>query len=261
MNNPRFYGETPYAIAVIHGGPGAAGEMAPVARELEARGFSILEPLQTAVTLDGQIEELGALLLAEAILPATLIGYSWGAWLAWLAAAHYPAEVGKLILVSCGPFEEKYAAAVRENRMRRLAATERAELAAIEEALGAGTAAENDRGLARLGEICESADGYDLLPAEGDSVEVRWDIAAGVWPAAAAMRRSGELLALAPRIPCPVVAFHGADDPHPYRGARDPLKSALADFRFILLEHCGHTPWRERRARARFFDILERELP
>lgn len=261
MDNPRFYGEAPYAIAVLHGGPGAAGEMTPVARELAARGRGVLEPLQAAATLEGQIEELGAVLAAAAARPVTLIGYSWGAWLAWLAAAHYPAAVGKLILVSGGPFEEKYAAAVRENRMRRLAAAERAELAAIEEALGTGPAAENDRRLARLGEICENADGYDLLPGEGDSVAVRWEIAAGVWPAAAAMRRRGELLTLAPRIRCPVVAFHGADDPHPYRGVRDPLKSALADFRFILLEHCGHTPWRERRARGRFFELLERELP
>jgi len=260
MSNPRIYGKAPYAIAVVHGGPGAAGEIAPVARVLAAAGRGVLEPLQTAATLDGQVDELHDLLTANAALPAVLVGWSWGAWLAWLAAARYPAVVRKLILVASGPFEERYAGAVRAARLRRLTAAERTELEAVEAALGAGPAAEDDRRLARLGELCGQADAYDPLPDYEEPLEVRWDIAAGVWPAAAEMRRRGALLELAPRIRCPVVALHGDADPHPYRGVRDPLKQALADFRFILLEKCGHTPWRERRARARFFEILEREL-
>ena len=55
----RTYGHPATSVAVIHGGPGAAGEMTPVARELSAdRG--VLEPLQTAATLRGQIDELRA---------------------------------------------------------------------------------------------------------------------------------------------------------------------------------------------------------
>lgn len=43
MNNLRKYGSEPFTVAVIHGGPGAAGEMAPVAKEISAyRG--VLEP-------------------------------------------------------------------------------------------------------------------------------------------------------------------------------------------------------------------------
>ena len=57
MENYRTYGSAPYTVAVVHGGPGAAGEMAPVAREL-ARDRGILEPLQTATSLEGQVEEL-----------------------------------------------------------------------------------------------------------------------------------------------------------------------------------------------------------
>jgi hypothetical protein len=33
MNNPRKYGSKPYKVAVIHGGPGAPGEMAPLGRQ------------------------------------------------------------------------------------------------------------------------------------------------------------------------------------------------------------------------------------
>ena len=57
IKNLRKYGKAPFSIAVIHGGPGAAGEMAPVANEL-ASSWGILEPLQTAMSLQGQVEEL-----------------------------------------------------------------------------------------------------------------------------------------------------------------------------------------------------------
>lgn len=52
MKNLRTYGNPPFSIVVIHGGPGAPGEMAPIARELSALE-GVLEPLQTAVTLEG----------------------------------------------------------------------------------------------------------------------------------------------------------------------------------------------------------------
>src|SRR5215467_3183039 len=57
VENHRTYGSAPYTVAVVDGGPGAAGEMAPVAREL-AGDRGILEPLQTATSLEGQVEEL-----------------------------------------------------------------------------------------------------------------------------------------------------------------------------------------------------------
>ncbi len=45
VNNCRIHGRAHYPTAVVHGGPAAAGEMAPVAREL-ARDCGILEPLK-----------------------------------------------------------------------------------------------------------------------------------------------------------------------------------------------------------------------
>ena len=55
MENLRIYGRKPYAIAVVHGGPGAPGSIAPVAREL-SKDMGVLEPLQTKDSLEGQIE-------------------------------------------------------------------------------------------------------------------------------------------------------------------------------------------------------------
>src|ERR1700694_1836497 len=122
--NTRLYGAAPHAVAVVHGGPGAAGDMAPVAEQLAARR-GVLEPLQTATSVDGQVEELATVLEQHAQLPATLIGYSWGAWLSLIVAARRPALVAKLILVSSGPFEERYAAEIMPERLRRLDNEER----------------------------------------------------------------------------------------------------------------------------------------
>jgi pimeloyl-ACP methyl ester carboxylesterase len=86
------------------------------------------------------------------------------------------------------------------------------------------------------------------------------EIFQSVWKDAAELRRSGKLLELGNRIQCPVVAIHGDYDPHPAEGVQEPLSAILRDFRFILLKNCGHMPWIERRARDRFYGILNGEL-
>ena len=103
-NKLRTYGKPPFNVTVIHGGPGTAGGMAPLARELALR-HGVLEPLQTASTIAGQVEELKELLEESANLPVTLVGHSWGAWLGYIFAARHPGLVKKLILVSSGGFE------------------------------------------------------------------------------------------------------------------------------------------------------------
>jgi len=70
------------------------------------------------------------------------------------------------------------------------------------------------------------------------------------------LRRSNRLLELGRKIRCPVVAIHGDYDPHPAAGVKEPLSRVLRDFRFVLLENCGHYPWRERLARDEFYSVL-----
>ncbi len=104
-----------------------------------------------------------------------------------------------------------------------------------------------------------AADSYHPLPDDGEEIPVQAEINQRVWSAAAAMRTSGELLGLGKQIRCPVLAIHGDYDPHPAEGVEQPLKSVLKDFRFILLPHCGHAPWREKEARDLFFGYLLKE--
>jgi pimeloyl-ACP methyl ester carboxylesterase len=262
MKNLRRYGRAPFGVAVIHGGPGAGGEMAPVAREL-APDWGVLEPIQTATSLVAQVAELRTALEEHGDVPVTLIGFSWGAWLSFMVAAHHPAIVKKLILVGSGPFEEKYVAGLREARMSRLSPEERTEFDVIVQSLSDSATEDKDLLLARLGSLASKTDAYDPVPdepVEGDSVGLQGEIFQGVWHEGAEMRRSGRLLELAQRIRCPVVAIHGDHDPHPAEGVREPLAERLEDFRFVLLRECGHTPWIERHARGAFYTTLKGEL-
>lgn len=126
MEKLRKYGRLPFRVAVIHGGPGAPGSVAPVARELSA-GWGVLEPLQSANTCEGQVLELKGVLEENADLPVTLIGHSWGAMLSFIVSARYPALVKKLVMVSSGVFEDKYAAQIDATRLGRLSEAERVE--------------------------------------------------------------------------------------------------------------------------------------
>lgn len=262
MKNVRVYGEAPYGAALIHGGPGAAGEMATVARRLADRR-GVLEPLQTAATVDGQVAELRGILEEKGALPVTLVGFSWGAWLGVMLTAEHPALVAKLVLIGSGPFEEEYAARTHETRMSRLDEEERREIERLTEKMNNRTGEGGDAALARIGELVGRADTYDPLPPDRDDpdpVECRADIHRSVWKEGAELRRSGKLLRLAKKIECPVVAIHGDHDPHPAEGVRKPLTGRLDDFRFILLAKCGHKPWIERGAREEFYRVLEEIL-
>jgi pimeloyl-ACP methyl ester carboxylesterase len=264
MEHFRKYGSNPFRVAVIHGGPGAAGSVAPIARKLgEMRG--VVEPIQTAKTLDGQVEELRLVVQQNAMTPLVLIGHSWGAWLSSIVAANYPALARKLILVGSGPFEEEYVELIAEKRLKRLNQEENEEFLYLVDVLNRAEAPDSNVSLSRLGELVHKADSYDPIDIPNDAtdldlVENPGEIYEGVWPAAARLRRTGELLRLAATIRCSVVAIHGDCDPHPIEGIQEPLAARLKDFRMIILERCGHEPWCERYAMDKFYNILEHEL-
>ncbi len=250
--NLRKYGTPPFNIAVIHGGPGAAGEMAPVAKTLSHK-YGVLEPIQTQTSLTGQIEELKKTISNNCSSPINLIGHSWGAWLGFMLTAKYPTLVKKLILVGSGPFEEKYAKNLLEKRLKRLIPKDSQEVRSLLSNI-------DDSSFARLGALIDKADSYDPITHEDEIISYSAEIFQKVWKDAATLRSNGKLLDMSQEIQCPVTAIHGDYDPHPLEGVSKPLESRLSDFKFIKLNHCGHTPWIERLAKEEFYSILEREL-
>ncbi len=258
----RTYGHPPFQVAVLHGGPGASGDMAPVARALSAfRG--ILEPIQNALSVAGQVGELKSILETRGTPPVVLIGHSWGAWLGFILAAMHPALVKKLVLVSGAPFTPEYAAEISKTRHERLSVRERKEFKSIMDGLANPLLQDKTKCLAGLEALILKTDSVDPVPEEtepSDILPFRADIHLSVWKEAAEMRASGRLLELGRAIACPVTAVHGSYDPHPAEGVRLPLSRTVKHFRFILLDGCGHKPWAERGARARFFGILQKEI-
>lgn len=259
IKNLRKYGKSPFSIAVIHGGPGAPGEMTPVAREL-SYNWGVLEPIQTAVSLEGQVLELQKVLNENGDLPVILIGWSWGAMLSFIFTANYCSMVKKLILVGSGVFEKRYAAKIMKTRLSRLGEKERREAKELIEKLDGTADTDKNILLCRLGQLISKADSYSPISYKSEILEYQYHVFQSVWKDAEKLRDSGELLKLGKQIKCQVTAIHGDYDPHPGEGVQGPLSRVLKDFRFILLEKCGHHPWIERMARDRFYQILKKEL-
>lgn len=233
--------------------------MAPVARVLSS-DFGVLEPIQTASTVQGQVQELKLILEENGDIPIKLVGFSWGAWLSFIFAARFPSMVERLILIGSGPYEERYAEGIDETRICRLGIEKRAEIESIMKALADPKPDGKDLALERIGALFSKTDAYDPIDCESAALECRADIFQGVWNEAADLRRSGKLLELGRSIQCPVVAIHGDYDPHPAEGVQAPLGAVLKRFRFILLKNCGHKPWIERSSRRIFYRILREEL-
>lgn len=262
IENPRKYGIPPYKTAVVHGGPGAQGGVADIALKLSAY-TGILEPIQTECSVDGEIDELYRLIKKEGEPPVVLIGHSWGAWLSLLTAARYPEVVSKLILVSSAPFEDRYAASIHQRRVDRLNAEEKIRFKSLMQRLSSSRSGE-DRALSqKLHSIFLKSDFYETgIDGEnyGNNIKINSSIFNGVWSSAAELRSSGMLLKRASVIQCPVLAIHGDHDPHPAEGVELPLMRVIKNFRFILLEKCGHYPWLEKHASEKFYEILRREI-
>lgn len=253
----RQFGKPPFTAALIHGGPGAQDALLPLAREL-SRYTGILAPAQTQFSIEALLEELNEDIYGSVIRPVTLVGHSWGAWLAMLYTARHPEIVKELVLVGCAPFEDKYAAQITARRLNRLSEPEQA----LYKLLLAGfDDPHSNKGylLAQLTEFAEKTDNYelDVTPAEaGELLNVNMDLYVSVWREAAALRHSGALANSLALLECPVHIIHGEEDPHPLPGVTAPLEKHRVPYTRHILKQCGHTPFLEKYARDYFYDML-----
>lgn len=257
--NIRKYGNKPYKIAVVHGGPGAAGSVKPVCEEL-SNVCGVLEPLQTEMSVDGQLEELIKVLEENTEEPVILIGHSWGAMLIYMFAAKYSHLVKKIILISSGSLEEKYYEDLCKNREERLTEEERIELNRLQKIFSNPGNEDMNKVFARFGALMEKLDSYELMEIDSDESLPSYEIFTKVWSQAHTMRKSGEMYKMGKDIKCEVVAIHGDYDSHPAIGIKDSLEKIISNFKFYELKKCGHTPWAEVYAKDEFYRILKAEI-
>jgi pimeloyl-ACP methyl ester carboxylesterase len=276
----RSYGRKPYSVVLVHGGPGAPGSLGTLAHELAGATFvhpidrcsgdvgnrsGILEHFQTGCSIDGLVAELSSFIEKHAVPPVCLVGHSWGAWLASIVTAVHALIVKKLVLVSSGPFEERYVHFIGERRAARLDPDGYAEYLSLVRKIENGCVSIDDSDteytLKRLEELTIRSDNVDSLPSTGTDETVPGIGLDGkayesIWSEAVRLRKSGRLMEYVRHIRCPVIVLHGRDDPHPYEGVIEPLRDTLPDFEFVLFDRCGHYPWKERQARSRFIEVF-----
>ncbi len=253
----RTWSETGPTVVVLHGGPGAPGSAAPIARGL-ADGFRALEPWQrgaeeTPLTVARHIVDLSRVL--ESQCPGerpALVGESWGAMLALAFAAEHPGAVSAIALVGCGTFDAASRFRMHEILAERIDEDRRRQLRTIQEEI-----TDPDERLRKQFSLIQPLYSWDPIDPEPDSFR-HFDAQAHreSWDDLIRLQESGRYPAAFFAIPCPVAMFHGDYDPHPGRMIRDGLRPYLPRLEYREFQHSGHFLWNEREATPDFFAEL-----
>lgn len=259
----RKHGDSGPYVVLLHGGPGAPGEMYPVARHLSS-DFRLLEPLQR---LSGDVPQTVALhvddlhdVLQE--IPegekVHLVGFSWGAMLALTYAARHPEQIGRVILVGCGTFDEQSRRIYIDNIAGRMNSGEQKRIRQIEALL----VLENNRGrrnefFAELGAIYSRIQSFkpcrDCLE---DVVCFDEEGFRQTWSDAISLQKQNIQPAEFANIRASVMMIHGKDDPHPGRLIYKSLARFIPNLHYFDLPRCGHKPWIEQYAKEDFYKLL-----
>ena len=230
----RKYGNSEHSVVVLHGGPAAWGDVAPVAQGL-SDSFTAIEPWQRGsaeepLTVARHIEDLHDLIgEIDSDSPPALVGHSWGAMLALCYAAAYPHTAEPIVLVGCGTFDLASRARMKDILRERA-----------------------DRQLP--GDVYERVEPWpdkkEYEPLDVRAHRQTWDDmmrlqSDGTYPAAFAAIESDVLM------------LHGSYDPHPGPMIYASLRPFIRRLEYRELDRCGHSPWLERFARDEFFSTLK----
>ena len=254
----RTYGDSGTSVVVLHGGPGAAGHMAPVARALSAR-CRVVEPFQRGSGTDGpltvaqHVKDLRD--VVGILIPSGqpyLVGSSWGAMLALAYAAQYDATVGGLVLVGCGTFDAKARANLERRLDERIDVETRAQLDGLEYTIPDPDQRLRVRAELLLPFYCHDPETLDL---ENEVVDARAH--EETWEDMLRQQDAGLYPGAFSSITKPVLMLHGAQDPHPGRWIRDDLVRFIPHLQYREWEACGHYPWLERSVKKEFFSVLQ----
>lgn len=252
----REYGVGTETVIALHGGPAAAGDVAPLAREL-GKQWHVLEPFQRGsgtrpLTVATHVQDLDVLIRERCGgRPPVLVGHSWGAMLALACAAEHPTTVAALALIGCGTFSPAARAEFDARLATRLTPTDRADIAQVRRT------EDPDRRRAALGRLMRRVYGFEIEDVPEDVAAVEAKAHEQTWADMLRLQRDGAHPASFAAIGAPVLMLHGEADPHPGRRISDDLRTYIPQLEYQELPDCGHSPWLERWARHAFFDSLK----
>ena len=253
----RRYGESGPEVLLLHGGPGAAGYMAPVALGL-ADSFRVLEPFQrasghTPLTVARHVDDLHQVINSHcADTRPAIVGHSWGAMLALAGAAAYPAQVGRIVLVGCGTFDPAARTRLSETLAERMTEDIEKRLADLSQ-----ECKDPDRRLGIMGKLIEPLYSFDHVPGADEAQECDARAHTETWNDMLRLQENGTYPAAFASITSRVIMMHGTFDPHPGRMILAGLKPYIPHLEYKEWERCGHYPWREKHVRDEFHAALK----
>lgn len=235
-------------VLVLHGGPGAIGGAGDLAKALGA-----VEVLSYGQSIQSQISEINDAVHELKMNNPVVIGHSWGAWLAYIYASKFPVQ--KVVLVGCGAFDEKYLGSMQKRRRGKLTDEEQIKANDYFNQLSQGAL----KDLSGFNELMSKMDAYEMCghdPLDSFDFDGHKKLMDEIRP----LRRSGELLEMGKLIEGEVLVFHGLDDPHPLEGITEPFEQADIPYELFTFDKCGHTPWHERYAKERFYELMSKVI-
>ncbi len=253
----REYGIGTETVIVLHGGPAAAGDVAPLAREL-GKQWRVLEPFQRGsgghpLNVATHVQDLNELIRVRCGgCHLVLAGHSWGAMLALAYAAEHPTVSAGLVLIGCGTFSVAARAEFEARLEARLTPQDRSYLDDLRQ-----TEASADRRQAAVGRLMTQVYGYDIEGVDEDMAVVDAAAHDQTWADMMRLQHDGTYPAAFAAISVPVLMLHGEHDPHPGRLIREDLRKYVPLLEYQEFPKCGHSPWLERQARRAFLDTME----
>ena len=250
-------------LLLLHGGPGAHHDyLLPQMLHLAARYDVLLYDQRgggrsktddpAPVTAQVLVDDLVAVVAEFGLVPLSLVGYSWGAMLAMLAAIDGRLRPARMVLLDPAPltrqwreqFEAEFSARMRGPAVTRL-----------REELATSGLKERDPAAYRQRAFELSVAGYFAHPERANDLtpfRVMGKVQQSVW----ASLGDYDLTAQLALVQVPALVVHGRQDPIPLASSGAAARALGAEF--VVLEECGHVPYVEQP--AALFAALDRFL-
>jgi proline iminopeptidase len=238
-------------VLVVHGGPGADQQyLQPQLLHLATRFDTVFydqrgggrSPSPDAIGWRTQVDDLGAVVAELGLDPPTIVGFSWGALLTLLAAAHGVVRPRKLVLIDPAPSTRPYRTQFEAEFARRQ--SDPATLAK-RAALQASDLRVRDPAAFREQSFALSVAGYFADPARARNLtpfRVTGRVQQSVWESLGDYDIPSRLGA----VHCPTLVIHGRQDPVPLASSEDVARALGA--KLVVLDDCGHVPYVEQPA-------------
>ena len=157
-----------------------------------------------------------------------------------------------IILVGCPPLADKYVREISLRRSQNLSDEE----SKIFQRMTDNVATDED--MKKIPSILEKSDNYYLESSEkliADKADN--EMYNRIWNEAAKLRTNGELLTAFKNMQSNLFLIQGVCDPHPIEGVMKPLEENGIPCKTYILEKCGHSPFMEKYAKEKFYEILQ----